>query len=103
MPPIPPLPDHPHSTPWSANVYQAYQIISDNCRNAMEVLLQEADTIRLKLHVEMLISNVVPILKGLELHFEHEGIPKDWLRHCTKIVGNQIVQLCQACMTAENQ
>lgn len=77
--------------------------MSDNCRNAGEVLLQEADSIRLKLHAETLIQDVVPILRGLELHFEQEGIPKDWLHCCTKIVSNQITQLCQVHMSVNDQ
>jgi len=88
------------NTPWSPNIYHAYQIMSDVFRHASEVLLQEADTIHLKLHVETLTNNVIPIFMALEAHTEEEQLPVQWLYSCTEVVGALIVKLCQAQETA---
>lgn len=93
---LPSLPVHPVNAPWSSNLYHAHQIISDIYRSASDVLLQEADAIRLKLHTERLTSDVIPILLELERTTRNEGLPIDWLHSCTEHVGVLVAKLCEA-------
>lgn len=97
---LPPLPHHPENAPWSPNVYHAYQVMVDSFRHASSVLVQDADSNRLKFHAENATQDLVPILQAFEDHAAEENIPLPWVHSCTEVVGQLIVDLCTAQETA---
>jgi hypothetical protein len=80
MPPIHPLPDRPDGIPWPSNITAAYNIINNSCNRAETMIRQaDMDPIRLRLQLEVLTSDVFPLLLVMENVAEREQIPQDWL------------------------
>jgi hypothetical protein len=99
---LPPLPYREENLPWSSNVNNAYQILTDMYRHANHVLLQDdSDIPRIKYHKETLTNDSIPILLALEASAEEEGLPTTWLHLCAESLGSLIVKLCSAEETAD--
>lgn len=97
---LPPLPPLLPTQQWSPNVHNAYQYMTKMFHHASKVLTEDADASRLRFHVETATQELVPILQAFEKHAAEEQIPMSWVLSCTEVVGNLIVDLCQAQETA---
>jgi len=95
MLPIPThFPDLPapavHKAPWGPNVCKAHTIISDTFSRAIQLLCQEdGDTLRLRIHSEKILQQIVPLLEALgpEVH------NFTWIAECTHTLASVMVAL----------
>lgn len=93
---LPPLPDAPPHLTWSSNVHEAYQRVHDAYYHSRGVLLQEADASRLKLSIERLEHESIPILVAMESNALVEHLPIDWLELCADAIGTLVGKLTHA-------
>jgi hypothetical protein len=101
---FPELPPAPENTPWSPNVYQAYDVIVNAFRHAAQVSCQgDTDPMRLRFHWETLMTDCVPLLIALETHSEQENLPRQWIHACTEALGTLVAQLQSAELAMEDR
>jgi hypothetical protein len=81
-----PLPEHPAGS-WSDAVYDAYTQITIALSRANQLLSQETDPLRLRIHAENIEGGILPLLAGMDVSAEVEGIPRPWLNECAYAVG----------------
>lgn len=99
LPPLPLCSDENDS--WSPNVQNAYTIMADMHRHALNALRQELDAPRARIHVETLSQQAIPILLALENSAEDEGLPHSWLQDCAVAMGSLMASLQKAEVTAD--
>ena len=102
-PPMPqslqPLPTR--NQPWSSNINDAFQILSDIYRTTRNVLAQENYSIhRLRFHAETVANDAVPLLFTLEEAAEQEGLPVSWVHDVGAQYEVLIIELAEAERTA---
>lgn len=101
---LPPLPEAPLDSPWSANVHLAHQVLTDMMSHADQVLRQrDSDPLRVRFHNETLVGTAIPILQALEASARDEGIPTPWIHLCAENLGELVRNLRQAEASAEGQ
>ena len=90
---LPPLPEAPLDSPWSANVHLAHQVLRQ-C---------DSDPLRVRFHNETLVGTAIPIFQALEASARDEGIPTPWIHLCAENLGELVRNLRQAEASAEGQ
>jgi hypothetical protein len=104
MPILPPLPDAPLDSPWSANLHLAHQVLTDMMSHADQVLRQgDSDPLRVRFHIETLMRTAIPILQALEAGAGDEGLPTPWINLCAENLGELVRNLRQVEAAAEGQ
>ena len=95
---FPALPLTPEQFNWSPNVLQAHNIITAAYDRASELLRQEeADPLRLRIHLEQVVNKLVPILEALV----PEVGDQTWLEDCANALGQLTVQLERSAIIAD--
>ena len=95
---FPALPDTPVHFQWSADVLQAHRIILSTYDRASTLLRQEeADPLRLRVHTDQILQNMVPILDALV----PEVGDHIWIEKCAETLGALAVDLERAAAIAD--
>lgn len=83
--------------PWSSNVSQSFQILSDIFRNATTVLTHENyNTHHIQYHGETVANDVLPLLFAIEASASQEGVPADWLQAAAEQFEGLVFELAKA-------
>lgn len=95
-----PSPEHGH---WSANLFRAHQQISAACAHADILLNQdECDPLRLKVHLEKLTEDCLPLLEAMEMN-EYDLLPKDWITEAVESLAHRVIDLHKVCTMAKQR
>lgn len=79
--------------PWSPNLEAGWSILDGAYRRAQTILRQEADPIRLKYHVETLVTDMLPILEAMEADQVQENLPMEWLHSAAQAISLMVIHL----------
>lgn len=94
---LPPIPPHGENNPWSPNVFNAHQVVSDLFRHAEQALRRgDPDPNRIQFHLNSLMNDAIPLLYALEAHAEEEGLEVEWIVSCAEVVGTLVGELQKA-------
>ena len=99
---FPDLPNRQINHPWSPNVIEAHRILSDTYNHVTTILHQEdAEPIRLHIHVETIERRIFLILSALEDEDEMR-LDQDWVVGCANIFSCIALQLQRAALAFES-
>src|ERR1700749_4994617 len=98
---LPPLPAAPENQAWSPNVHNAYTVMADIFKHALQALRQELDAPRARIHIDSMANHAIPILLALEGSANDEGLPISWIQECAVAMGNLVANLQKAELTAD--
>lgn len=96
---LPPLPPHPPNQEWSANVQEAYELVSETYNRTHRVLqTHDSDTFRLGIIREAL-TEIHPLVVSLY----EGGVDEEWVRSCAEAVAGiqQAVSTAQESASSE--
>ena len=96
MLPLPALPDRENNLPWSSNIYQGYELLSQIHRNAVLALQTHSEVPRILFHSERIMNDAVPLLLAFEALSGNDKVPDTWLEECTTAFGELINDLDKA-------
>lgn len=100
---FPPLPvPQINNVPWSPNILTAFNLLNKAYERASTILRQEADSIRLRFHIDQLSNNFMPILEAMERQRIAENIPVDWLESAAAALGLLVVHLQEGIKGADS-
>jgi hypothetical protein len=98
---LPPLPAAPENQAWSPNVHNAYTVMADIHKHALQSLRRELDAPRARIHIDSMADHAIPILIALEGSADDEGLPTSWIQECAVAMGNLVANLQKAELTAD--
>jgi len=99
---FPDFPNRQINHPWSPNVIEAHRILSDTYNHVTTILQHEdAEPIRLLIHVETIKRQIFPILSALEDEDEVQ-LDQDWVVCCANIFLRIALQLQRAALAFES-
>ena len=99
---LPALPPSPANNMRSLNVHNAYTVLADMHKHALQALRQELDAPQARLHIETLTQQAFPILVALEGSAVDEGLPTPWIQECAVAMGTLVANLQQAAVTTDD-
>lgn len=100
---FPTLPSRPDSAAWSPNVQTAHGLLLDTYHRAHAVLRQEADSVRLRYHIDTLLNDTLPVLEAMEEDAQQEGLSRNWLHSAAEALGLLVTHLQTAADSAEDR
>lgn len=95
---FPALPEHFDGGEWSPNVLQAYSLLENSYRYALEALRAgDSDGHRLQLHSEKIQTRMLPILEAMEA----EVLNIEWLTASAEALACLVLELEVAASSIE--
>ena len=100
---LPALPDRENNLPWSSNVYQGFDLLSQIYRNATLALQTHSEVPRILFHSERIVNDAIPLLLAFEALSDNDKVPDIWLEECTTAFGKLISDLDKAEQVAQGK
>jgi hypothetical protein len=95
---LPPLPEGS----WSDDIHNAYTQMLVAVSRANQLLQEESDPLRLRIHLDNLEGHISELLDAMDMSTNAEDILHGWLHSCAESVGEVMGRLCIAIDAAES-